>query len=117
MVAKILRLFSTPQATIIGANLAQARKELQKPLTRRGVSLTAAPCTVELSPTATAAAVGPSLLSRTIEAALAFAAAKAVGGELVSAQVAALAKGMLHGMLATKLKIAVQTECGHFGKA
>jgi RNA polymerase sigma factor (sigma-70 family) len=89
----------------VSSRLAQARKELQKRLTRRGVALTAAMCAVELSRTAAAAAVGPALRGRTIEAALAFAAGKAVGGELMPAQAAVLAKAVMHGMLATKLKI------------
>ncbi len=90
----------------LSSRLAQARKVLQQRLTRRGVTLSAALCAVELGRGGAAAAVGPALVSRTIEAALTFAAGKAVVGELISAPVAALAKGVLQGMLATKLKIA-----------
>jgi RNA polymerase sigma factor (sigma-70 family) len=87
----------------VSSRLAQARKELQQRLTRRGVAFSAALCCVELS--RSAAAVSPPLLSGTIKAALSFAAGTAAN-DLVAARVAALAKGALSPMLTTKLKIA-----------
>jgi RNA polymerase sigma factor (sigma-70 family) len=92
----------------VSSRLAQARKVLQQRLTRRGVVLSAALCAVELGRGGAAAAVElpPILVSRTIQAALSFAAGKAALGELISAPVATLAKGVIQGILATKLKIA-----------
>ena len=85
----------------VSSRLVHARKQLQKQLTRRGIALTAALCAIELG--RAVAAVGPSLRSRTVEAAVSFAVGKAVDGRLLSAQVATMAKGVLQGMLATKL--------------
>jgi RNA polymerase sigma factor (sigma-70 family) len=89
----------------VSSRLAHARRELQKRLTRRGVALTAALCGIELS-RAAAEAVPPALVSGTIKAALSFAATKTTAADLVSARVAALAKGAVPNMWTTKLKIA-----------
>jgi RNA polymerase sigma factor (sigma-70 family) len=89
----------------VSCRVARARRELQKRLTRRGVSLTAALCGVELS-RAAAAAVPAALVKPTIQAALSFAAGKSAAADLVSAPVAALAKGVLQGMWTAKLKFA-----------
>jgi RNA polymerase sigma factor (sigma-70 family) len=88
----------------VSSRLAQARKQLQRRLTRRGVALTAALCAAELTRGA-AAAVGPTLLRRTVQAALSFAAGDAAAAELVPAGAAALAQGMIRGVLSTPLKV------------
>jgi RNA polymerase sigma factor (sigma-70 family) len=90
----------------VSSRVARARKELQQRLTRRGVMLSAALCAIEVSRTGATAAVHPALVNCTIKAALSFAAGKAVAADLMSAKVAALAKGVLQSMFMTKLKIA-----------
>ncbi len=89
----------------VSSRVARARQELERRLTRRGVLLSAALCAVELS--RTAAAVKPFFMDCTIKAALSFAAGKAVAADLLSAEVAALAKGVLHSLFMSKVKIAV----------
>jgi RNA polymerase sigma factor (sigma-70 family) len=88
------------------SRVARAREALQQRLTRRGVVLTAALCAIELGRTGATAAVKPSLMNCTIKAALSFAAGKAVATDLMSAEVAALAKGVLQSMWPSKLTIA-----------
>jgi RNA polymerase sigma factor (sigma-70 family) len=82
----------------VSSRLARAREELQQRLTRRGVLLSAAICAVELSRTAAAAAIEPSLMDCTIKAALSFAAGKTVSADLISAEVTALAKGVIQSL-------------------
>jgi len=94
------------QEGTVCSRVAQARKKLQQRLTRRGVVLSAALTAAELSRT-TATAVAPALARCTAQAALAFAAGQAGAGELMSAEVAALANGVLRGMLTTKLRLAL----------
>jgi RNA polymerase sigma factor (sigma-70 family) len=89
----------------VSSRLARARKRLLERLRRRGVVLSAALCVVALG-RASAAAPHPSLVKSTIQAALSLAAGKAVAGDLVSTQVAALAKGAFGSMGTTKLKVA-----------
>jgi RNA polymerase sigma factor (sigma-70 family) len=86
--------------------LARARKELQQRLARRSVVLTAALCAVDVSRTETTAAVAPALANHTLEAALSFAAGKAMAADPMSAEIATLAKRVLRGLVATKLKAA-----------
>jgi RNA polymerase sigma factor (sigma-70 family) len=83
--------------------LARARKELQRRLTRRGVTLSAALCAAALARNE-AADAAPSLLNGTIKAALSFAAGKAVAADLTSIEAAALAKRVLRSLLVTKVK-------------
>lgn len=87
----------------VSSRLAQARKQLQQRLTRRGVVLSAALCAVELSRTA-AASVPPILLKGTIECALSFAAGNAAATHLISTEVAGLANGVLRSMIAKTIK-------------
>src|SRR5205807_1145012 len=93
----------------VSSRLAQARKELQQRLARRGIMLSAALCAVEFSRTTAAASVPPTLLNCTIKGALSFAAGKAVAANLVSAEVTRLAQGVLHYMFAQPFKIATVT--------
>src|SRR5579862_7825392 len=92
----------------VSSRLAKARKVLQQRLTRRGVVLSTALLAVELGRGGAAASIAlpTTLVNRTIQAALSFAGGNAAIGELISAPVATLAKGVLQGMLTTKLKIA-----------
>jgi RNA polymerase sigma factor (sigma-70 family) len=90
----------------VSSRLARARHELRERLGRRGVALSAALCAVGLGRSAATAAVRPALVKCTIQAALSFAAGKAVAADLMSAEVADLAKGVLRSMWTTKLKIA-----------
>jgi RNA polymerase sigma factor (sigma-70 family) len=91
-----------PVGTVKG-RLARAREMLRKRLTRRGLVLSAAAFSAALSPQALAAPLSPATIDLTLRAALYFAAGDAVGG-LVSAQAAALTKGVLHTMFVIKLK-------------
>jgi RNA polymerase sigma factor (sigma-70 family) len=82
----------------VSGRVAQARKQLQGRLARRGVRLAAALSAAELSRTEAPAA----LVKCTIKAALCFAAGKAA--DLVSAEVAAATQGVLRTMFTTRLK-------------
>jgi RNA polymerase sigma factor (sigma-70 family) len=86
-----------PRGTVAG-RLARARDLLRRRLTRRGVTLSAVALAATLSGEATAA-VPEGLARQTAEAATRFAA-----GE-VSLQAAELARGVLHAMFLTRLKL------------
>jgi RNA polymerase sigma factor (sigma-70 family) len=82
----------------VSGRLAQARKQVQQRLTRRGVTLAAV-----LGATAVAQGTAPAaLVTATVRAALAFVAGAATG--TVSAQVAGLAQGMLKSMVVARVK-------------
>ena len=89
----------------MSSSLARARKELQKRLARRGVTLSLAVCALELG-RAGAKAVAPALLRATLEAGLSLVAGEPVLMTLVSAQVSALVKGTIQMMLTTKFELA-----------
>ena len=93
------------QGRTVSSRLAKARKVLQQRLTRRGVVLSAAIVAIELGRGGAKAALPPTLVSRTIEAALLCGWQGA--GDVISEPVAILAKGVLQSMSATKLKIAI----------
>jgi RNA polymerase sigma factor (sigma-70 family) len=86
--------------------LARARDLLRTRLVRRGLVLSAAVGAMNLGQGALTAAVPAPLVASTCKAALLFAAGEAAAGGLVSANVAALTKGVLKTMFLTKLKIA-----------
>lgn len=89
----------------IASRVATAREILQKRLTARGVSLSAAMAAAIVAPADIAAGVSVSLASRTVGAALAFAAGGQ--GAVVPPQVLAVAQGILTGMLISKLKFGI----------
>ncbi len=91
----------------VSSRLAQARKQLQQRLARRGVVLSAALCAVELSRTTVAASVSTTLVKGLIEGGLACAAGRVIETNLISAEAAALAKGALQAMSAKTLKAAL----------
>jgi hypothetical protein len=76
---------------------------LAKRLTRRGVALSGGALAALLSRTVASASVPASVASSTIKAASLYAAGQAAG--LISANVAALAEGVLKTMLLNKLKV------------
>jgi RNA polymerase sigma factor (sigma-70 family) len=95
-----------PIGTIKG-RLARAKELLRTRLARRGMTLSAAALGTVAIPTTTSAAVPAALLGSTVKAALLFAAGKVAAGGLISAQAAALTRGVLQAMFWTKIKITV----------
>jgi RNA polymerase sigma factor (sigma-70 family) len=93
-----------PVGTVKG-RLARAREMLRKRLTRRGLALSTAAFSAALSAEALAAPLPPVLVDSTLKAAMSFAAGDAAAAGLVSAQAAALTKGVLHTMFMTKMKM------------
>ncbi len=89
----------------IKTRLSRAREMLRKRLTRRGLALSTAALSTTLLAEAPAASLSPVLIGSTLKAASHFAAGDAAAGGFVSAQAAALTKGVLHTMFVTKLKI------------
>jgi RNA polymerase sigma factor (sigma-70 family) len=89
----------------LSTRLAKTREILQRRLTARGVTLSAALCAVAISPAATSATVPAALAHATFDAALAFAAGSAAG--TVPAAILGVAEGVLKAMFISKLKIGV----------
>jgi RNA polymerase sigma factor (sigma-70 family) len=89
----------------VAGRLSRARDLLRRRLTRRGVVLSAGSLTTLLGSTA-AAALPEALIADTIKAAVSFAAPHTAEAGAVSARGAALAKGVLHAMFLTRLKVA-----------
>ena len=84
----------------------EARAELGRRLTRRGVVWPAALSAVLLSDCVAPAALAPGLVGSTVEAAAYIATGKATLTVAVSANVAALTEGVLKTMFTSNLKIA-----------
>ena len=93
-----------PKGTVL-SRLSRGRERLRSRLALRGVGLSVAWLSTTLFPKAASAAAPTVLVHATVEAALPFAAGKAVTG-VVSTFAIALAQGVLRSMLLTKLKIA-----------
>jgi RNA polymerase sigma factor (sigma-70 family) len=100
------RILGCPPGTVY-SRLAWARERLRSQLSRRGLAFSVAALAVCLSQNVGSAAVPASVVVVTSKAALAFAAGQAAAAGTVSAQVAALAEGVLRAMFLTKLKIAL----------
>jgi RNA polymerase sigma factor (sigma-70 family) len=92
-------------AGTVASRLARGRALLAKRLTGHGLAVTGAAVAGVVSQEA-AAGVPAALVSSTIKAASLFAAGRAVTAGVISAQVAALAEGVLRTMLLGKLKVA-----------
>jgi RNA polymerase sigma factor (sigma-70 family) len=99
------RQLGVPDGTL-AARLARGRMLLAKRLARLGLAVSGGALAVVLSQNAASASLPTSLVSSTIKAASLFAAGPAAATGVISAQVAALAEGVLKTMLLTKLKIA-----------
>src|SRR5581483_554631 len=89
----------------VKTRLSRAREMLRTRLTNRGLALSTAVFSTALSVEALAAPVPPALIDSALKAALDFAAGDASALGLVSAQAAALTKGVLHTMFVSKMKI------------
>jgi RNA polymerase sigma factor (sigma-70 family) len=90
----------------VASRLARARMMLAKRLARRGVTVSTGALATVLSEKAASACVPASAVSSTIKAVTLVAAGQAAAAGLISANVAALIKGVMQGMLLNKLKMA-----------
>jgi RNA polymerase sigma factor (sigma-70 family) len=99
------RQLGVPEGTL-AARLARGRVLLAQRLGRHGLAVTGGVLAAMLSQNVASASVPASVVSSTIEAASLFAAGPAAAAGVVSAQVAALAGGVLKTMFLTKLKVA-----------
>jgi RNA polymerase sigma factor (sigma-70 family) len=89
----------------VSGRLAQARQLLQKRLSRRGITLSAALCVTELSRHAVSGAVPAGLAAATVKAGLLFRSGGAEVGQAVSAQVQGLAAAALRPIVLSHLKM------------
>lgn len=89
----------------VKTRLSRAREMLRKRLTRRGLALSTATFSTALLAETSVASLPPVRIDSTLQAAMSFAAGDAAVGGVVSAQAAALTKGVLHTMFVTKMKI------------
>jgi RNA polymerase sigma factor (sigma-70 family) len=94
-----------PQGTV-ASRLSRARVLLGKRLARRGAALVGGSLAAAFSHYGAVAAVPRSLLTTTMRAASLFAAGRAASAHVISTKVAALAQGVMKGMLIRKLLLA-----------
>jgi len=100
------RQLGVPEGTL-AARVARGRVMLAKRLARHGLAFSGGALGAILSQKAASAAVPTTAVSNTIKAASLFAAGQATVTAVISAQVAALAEGVLKSMLLSKLKVAL----------
>jgi RNA polymerase sigma factor (sigma-70 family) len=99
------RQLGVPEGTL-AARLARARGMLARRLARHGLAVSGGTLAGVLAQNAASAGVPAPVVSSTIQAASLWAAGQAAASGVISAQVAALADGVLTTMFLTKLKIA-----------
>jgi RNA polymerase sigma factor (sigma-70 family) len=99
---EVARQLGLPEGTV-GSRLARARAMLARRLTQRGVALSAGALAAVLSQEAAPAGAPNSVVDSTIQAASRLAAGQTAG--MISAEVAALAEGVVKAMLLNKLKV------------
>jgi RNA polymerase sigma factor (sigma-70 family) len=100
------RQLGVPEGTVAG-RLARARAMLAKRITRHGLPLAGGAVAVVLSQNMASAVAPIAVVSKTIQAAMAFAAGPGAVGGVISPQVASLTQGVLTTMLWCKLKVAM----------
>jgi RNA polymerase sigma factor (sigma-70 family) len=93
-----------PRGTV-ATRLAWARERLRRRLTRRGLAVSAGVLATSLSQNAASATLPAALVTATVRSGLLFMAGNAAAGVL-SAEVVALAEGVLKAMAISKLKVA-----------
>ena len=101
---KAARELGWPKRSVT-SRLARARELLRQQLTARGATLTAAMWTAALSEHAAQAELGALLTIKTVKAAKAFVASKALAQTLVSARAIALAEEAMSGLIGMKAKL------------
>jgi RNA polymerase sigma factor (sigma-70 family) len=88
------------------SRLIRGRELLRDRLAHRGLALSSAALVTTLTASAASATVPAALVENTVRAAMLFAAGKATAAGVVSAEVVALAQGMLRAMMMNHLKLA-----------
>jgi len=91
----------------VSGRLAEARKQLQRRLARRGVSLSASLCAGVLTQEAAGAAAPATLMAATVRVASQLVAGETAASEVVSAKVAGALKAVTKSALMTQSKVAI----------
>lgn len=103
------RQLGCPRGTVL-SRLATARERLRRRLARRGLTLSAMALASLVAENAAHAGLPPALVDATMKSAAAFAGGTAASGS-VAPHIAALAEGVVHAMLFTRLKTAAAVIC------